>query len=107
MNRRASVPWGWLALVAHLCVGCAALGWLWNVLERRQVDVDRIATQAAAERAETTAKARTLAADEARREGLRAQDPFVIELLARERLGWQRPGDVTLAPAVDKPASNP
>jgi cell division protein FtsB len=74
--------------------------------ERGHLDVRRQRAQIGKLRAEVAALARENAALLAEVRGLRS-DPFVIETLAREKLGYARPGEIVLRfPPADPPVAD-
>ncbi len=91
---RLSVP-----LVAlHAVAGTLVVGALLWHLHERQARLDQVRCRAEAERDEARRMERTIALNEHLRAGLRQRDPYVVELLARERLGWQRTGEYSPPP---------
>ena len=95
MNR-LSVP----LLALHAIVGMLAVGALIWHLRERETRLDQVRSRAEAERDDSRRMERSITLDEHLRAGLRQRDPFVVELLARERLGWQRTGEYFLPPSA-------
>jgi hypothetical protein len=85
-------------LGVHILVGGAVAGTVWRHEVVRAGDLARV--QAAADRDHADAeRLRTeTQAVRALRDGMRTRDPYAVELLARDRLGAVRPGEIA-APA--------
>jgi hypothetical protein len=94
-----------IVLIVHAAIGAGIVAAVWRHHTAREAEVARLRDLAEQERQQTISMERSLARDEALRAGLRVHDPFVVELLVRERLGWTRPGDVALPPRPPTTAS--
>ena len=86
-------------VVVHLAIAAAILGGLVEQRRSREQAVAELRALADAERADTERMRRDHAVHKELRSGLREQDPYVVEYLARERLGWSRSGEITPPPA--------
>ena len=106
MNR-LSVP----LIALHAVAGMLVVGSLVWHLHDREIRLSQVRTRAETEREESRRLEHSIALDEHLRVGLRQRDPYVVELLARERLGWQRTGEFSPPPvppaqrsaSVDRP----
>ena len=115
-----------ILIAVHVLAGLIVIAILCRHLGERAQEVNRVRVAAAQERAATVALESEMARVDQLRQGVERQDPYVIELLAREQLGWGRPGEhqpppaqpvaaattqppaTTSAPgAVDRPATSP
>ncbi len=85
-------------IVLHLLAAIAVLIVLTRHLGSRAQDVSDLRAIADRERSETESMRVELARQQLLLEGRRQQDPYVIELLARQRLGYIRPGEYTPPP---------
>ena len=81
-------------LVIHAGGGAAAIVWISGQHAQRAAEVAAIRTLTEQDRAKTVRIEREVETMEARRAGLRQNDRFVVELLARERLGWVRHDEI-------------
>lgn len=89
-----------LALLAiHVAIGVTAVVWMEGQHAQRASEVAAIRTLAEQDRAKTARIERDVETMEARRAGLRQNDRFVVELLARERLGWVRHDEIPVPKA--------
>ncbi len=100
-----------LALIAaHLALAVAVLAMLSRHLALRAQEANEVRSLAGRDRIETERLRDEIRRLEELRKGVERQDPFVIELLAREKLQWARPGEKSppAVPTVDKsaPTSN-
>lgn len=93
-----------LLIILHVVLALAVLVVLCRQLGQRLQEVAALRVQAQIDREETARMEREMELQRNLLGGLRASHPFVVELLARERLGYQRPGEYRGPPAVDKPA---
>jgi cell division protein FtsB len=84
-------------------VAVGAIGYLATVLVERRREAAALRSLADDRTAETRRMRDEIARDEALRDGLKQDDPYVVEYLARERLRWTAPGEFAPPPAtVDK-----
>lgn len=74
-------------------------------LREREGEVAQVKQTAHQERQETVRLEQDIAQQEALLDGLRRKDPYVVELIARERLKYATPGEIAPPPlpAIDKP----
>ena len=74
-------------------------------LRERESEVAEIKQVAQQERQETVRLQHDITQQEALLDGLRRKDPYVVELIARERLKYAGPGEIAPPPlpAIDKP----
>jgi cell division protein FtsB len=74
-------------------------------LQSREAEVAQIKRVAEQERQETERLKAEIAQQEALLDGLRRKDPYVVELVARDRLKYAGPGEIAPPPlpAIDKP----
>jgi cell division protein FtsB len=85
-------------LGAHLLVGGAVAGTVWRHERVRAAELAAVEVAAERDRADAERLRRDTQAVRALRDGMRARDPYAVELLARDRLGAVRPGEIP-APA--------
>lgn len=78
-----------LLVLAHLGLAGVVVSAMLDYRSERRADVEQVREQAQQERAQTRAFDERVDTGEALREGLRQDDPYVVELLLRERLGYQ------------------
>ncbi len=73
-------------------------------LRERESEVTQIKQVAHQERQDTLKLQHDIAQQEALLDGLRRKDPYVVELIARERLKYTGPGEIAPPPlpAIDK-----
>lgn len=84
--------------LVHAAFAIALVGWLVaGYLERRQ-ELAKVQEAAAAEQRETQRMQAEIERGKALRDGLRRDDPYVIEYLARERLQYAGPGEMNPPP---------
>ena len=83
----------------HAAVAIALLGWLASVLVDRRSDVAQVRELTAKEHAESERIKAELIRSQALRDGLRRDDPYVIEFMARDRLQYTGPGELNPPPA--------
>ena len=92
-------------IVLHVLLGLAVVASLCRQLGLRSGEVSEIRAQAQADRGETLRMQREMDLQRNLLTALRAQDPYVVELLARDRFGYMRPGELAPPPlpAIDSP----
>jgi len=93
-------------VLAHVAVAVVVIGLLYRQYDEREGELRTIRRQAAESRSETERMQRENVVNQRLRSGLERSDPFVVELLAREKLRLTRPGEIALPPApaaIDKP----
>lgn len=96
MNRRAIA--NGLLLVANALLGTWVVTSLYARLVERETEVEAVRLAADDERAAMVELERQVAVKEAVLDGLRDEDPYVIEFMARDRLGWRGDGEVPPPP---------
>ena len=95
-----------LLIAAHAAVATAIIAMLYGQYDERQRAVSATRRAADAERRETEAVQRENQVLGDTLKGIKANDPYVVEMLARDKLGYQRPGEMAPPPlpSVDNPA---
>ena len=83
----------------HAVIAVTLLGWLATVLVDRRNEVGQVRELTAKEHAEIDRIKAELIRSQALRDGLRHDDPYVIEFLARDRLQYTGPGELNPPPA--------
>ncbi|MBN8527485.1 MAG: hypothetical protein J0M02_19300 [Planctomycetes bacterium] len=82
----------------HAAFAIALVGWLIaSYLERRQ-ELGKVQEAAESERRETQRMQADIEHGKALRDGLKRDDPYVIEYLARDRLQYTGPGELSPPP---------
>lgn len=94
-------------LVLHIVLGVVVVAALCRQLGLRAGAVSEVRAQAQADRAETQRMQREMELQRNLLGALRGQDPYVVELLARERLGYARPGELAPPPAPTVDSAQP
>lgn len=92
-------------VVVHAVLGTVLVITLFIYLQEREVDVARVKQVAQQERQETQRLQHDIDQQKALISGLRQKDPYVVELIARDRLKYAGPGEIAPPPlpAIDKP----
>ncbi len=77
---------------------------LWMHLAQREIDVERMRATAQQEHTETQQLEAEIAQQEAVIQGLRAKDPYVVEMIARDKLRYVGAGEISPPPlpSIDK-----
>jgi len=96
LNRRVIA--NGLVFAANLVLGAWVVSSLYVRLQERRGEVDAVRHAAVQERQATEELRHQVAVQEATLAGLRQDDPYVIEMLAREKLGWEGPDEVRPPP---------
>jgi hypothetical protein len=93
-----------LLVFAHAALATAIIGLLYGQYDERHRAVAVTRHAAEGERRDTEAVERENRVLGETLNGIKASDPYVVEMLARDRLGYQRPGEMAPPPlpAVDK-----
>jgi hypothetical protein len=93
-----------LLIVVHIVAAIALLAILMRQLALRSHDVNEVRAQWTVDHAETMRMRHEMELQRTLLGGLRGKDPYVVELMARERHDYSRPGEFALpeAPVVDK-----
>ena len=86
------------ARLLHAAFAIALLGWLVAGYVERRADLGKVRAAAAAEREETERLHSEIEKGKALRDGLKRDDAYVVEYMARERLQYTTPGDITPPP---------
>ncbi len=89
----------------HIALALAVLGLLGIGLFQRRDSLAEIQRLDARERTEVEQVKADITRRSAQRDGLRRDDPYVVEYLARERLNYIGPGEFSPPPPVDRPVS--
>jgi hypothetical protein len=92
-------------IAVHVIAGVAVIALLCRHLGTRAQEVHEVREAAATEHETTVHAQREIARMDELRKGVERQDPYVIELLAREKLGYGRAGEITPPPAPTAPAA--
>jgi cell division protein FtsB len=85
-------------LFSHLALAIVVMVTLWQHAGQRQEKVARDQELLAADEAELARRQTERAMQQARLQGLDEHDPYVVELLAREKYGYQVPGEIRPPP---------
>jgi hypothetical protein len=91
-------------LVLHVVVATVAVLGLLAHLAEREREVNRIKEVARQEHLDTVNMQREIAQQQALLDGIGRRDPYVVELIARDRLQYSGPGEFSPPPlpAIDK-----
>ncbi len=95
-----------ILIAVHLLLGLLVLAGLCSRLGRRAQEVNAVRISAQQEHERTLAVQADIGHMDELRKGLERQDPYVVELLARQRLGFARPGDITPPPTPQVAAAS-
>ncbi len=87
-----------LSIALHILLGLAVLCTLIRQLGVRAQEVSDIRGLAAQEHHDTERMDREVKLHQELLTGMRAKDPYVVELLARERYSYNRPGEFSPPP---------
>jgi cell division protein FtsB len=90
--------------VVHAVFAIIVVSMLYGQHDERAQSVARIKATADQERAETERMRRDNEVLHGLLKGLRASDPYVVEMLARDKLRCTRPGEIAPPPSIDKPS---
>lgn len=82
----------------HAAFAIALVGWLVTSYVERRGELAKVREAAAAERLETQRLQSEIERGKALRDGLKRDDPYVIEYLARDRLQYAGPGEMNPPP---------
>jgi hypothetical protein len=91
-------PWRQVLIAVHIVGGIAIVAALIHHLGDRAQEVNGVRVAARAEHEVPVRLTRENARLGELLRGVDNQDPYVIELLAREKLGYGRPGEITPPP---------
>lgn len=84
--------------ILHAAAAIALVGWLATVMVGRRDELAKVREVSDRDRAEVERMRSELARSQALRDGLRRDDPYVVEYLARERLQLSGPGELAPPP---------
>jgi len=92
-------------VVVHAVFATVVVISLFIYLQEREIEVSRVKQVAQQEHLETARLEADIHQQEALLDGLRHKDPYVVELVARDRLNYSGPGEIAPPPlpAIDKP----
>lgn len=85
--------------IFHAVVAIAVVGWLTSVLLERRGELAKVREYADKERADRQRAESDLTRGQALREGLKRDDSYVVEYLARDRLQFTGPGELAPPPS--------
>ena len=88
----------WASLLLNVAVGCLACWFALGYRGQQLAKADDAHALLEREQMNQAILQRRADTGQARLEGLRADDPYVIELIARERLGYAASNDEIVAP---------
>lgn len=96
-----------LLLAAHAALALLIIGLLFRQYEERRAQVAETRRAAEADREVTERLARETQVQQDLLRGIKDGDPYVVEMLAREKLRYQRQGEIAPPPrpAVDSPSA--
>ena len=98
-------PWRQGLMAAHVIAGIAVVALLCRHLGDRAQEVNVVRTAARSEHEVPERMRRDNARVAELIGGVERQDPYVIELLTREKLQYGRPGEITPPPAPQEPTT--
>ena len=87
-----------LSIALHLLLALAVLGFLVRQLGVRAQEVSDIRGLAAREHLDTVRMQREMQLHQDLLTAMRGKDPYVVEMLARDRLNYSRPNEYTPPP---------
>lgn len=99
MNRRAMI--NGLVLVANCALGAWVVASLYSRQVEREAEVEAVRVAAANDRETTAELERQVGVQEAVLDGLRVDDPYVVEFMTRDKLGWQGRGEIRPPPLIN------
>ncbi len=82
----------------HAAFAVALLGWLVSTYVERHRELVKVREAAASEALETQRLQNEIEHSKALRDGLKRDDPYVVEFLARDRLQYTAPGELAPPP---------
>ena len=91
----------------HAAFAIALLGWLVAAYVEKRGELDKVRDAAANERLETLRLQGEIERGKALREGLKRDDAYVVEYLARDRLQYTAPGEIAVPRGPQAPAPPP
>ena len=84
-----------ILVLAHATLALAIIGLLWSQYDQRHQAVAEVRRAADAEHAETEKVKADVQVQQDLLRGIKQGDPYVVEMLARDKLDYQRPGELT------------
>lgn len=90
-------------LVLHAAIGTLLVMTLLFQLRDREHRLVQFREDTTREVAEARRLQQEITELESRRDGMARKDPYVVELMVREKLQYTRPGEIVPPPSVDKP----
>lgn len=90
---------------AHAALAMAIISLLWVQYDQRQRSVAEVRRTAEAERATTEKIEQEVKVQQDLLRGLKQGDPYVVEMLARDKLDYQRPGELTPPALPPRPSA--
>jgi cell division protein FtsB len=84
--------------LVHAALAIALVGWLVSAYAERRGELGKVRDLAAAEQLETQRLNAEIERGKALRDGLKRDDPYVVEYLARDRLQYAGPGEMNPPP---------
>lgn len=84
--------------LVHATLAIALVGWLVSAYAERRGELGKVRDLAAAEQQETQRLNAEIERGKALRDGLKRDDPYVVEYLARDRLQYAGPGEMNPPP---------
>ncbi len=100
MNRRAVI--NALLLSANAALGCWIVWSLYSGQLERQTELEAVRAAAEADRLATLELERQVSIQEATLNALREDDPYVIELMIRDKLGWRGLAEIPPPPLPER-----
>jgi hypothetical protein len=95
-----------LLVLAHAALATTIIGLLWMQYDQRRHAVAEVRRVADAEHAETQRVQQDVRVQQDLLRGIKQGDPYVVEMLARDKLEYQRPGELT-PPALPEEGKKP
>ena len=84
-----------LLVIAHAALATTIIGLLWMQYDQRRQAVAEVRRAAETEHAETLRVQQEVRVQQDLLRGIKQGDPYVVEMLARDKLEYQRPGELT------------
>ena len=93
-----------LLVIAHATLALAIIGVLWLQYDQRQQAVTDVRRTAESEHTDTEKVKQDVQVQQDLLHGIKQGDPYVVEMLARDKLDYQRPGELTPPSLPQEPA---
>jgi hypothetical protein len=90
-----------ILLALHLAGAVVVALWMVERYQQREAAVDALAQRERSESAACEEQRHQLSVQQARLEGIDRQEPYVVELIAREKFGFRSPGEIAPPPMPD------